>query len=88
MPVSAVLLDQGAVDQGAVDQGAVDQGAVDEGAVEVSSAHGNIVCGKVARLRDAGSVGRYKLPLWPQADKSRAHATTQAAATQPLPFVA
>lgn len=61
-------------------------GAATAGTVGLSA--GNRVCGKVARLRAAVSVGRYKLPLWPQADPSAAHTTTAAAATLPQRFVA
>jgi hypothetical protein len=31
---------------------------------------GNKIWGKVARLRAAGSVGKYRLPRWPHADKA------------------
>ena len=73
----------GVLDGVALDEGAIDEGPVDEGPVNVPSAQGNIVCGKVARSRAAGSVGKYKLPLWPQADSNMVHTTTLAAATQP-----
>ncbi len=75
----------GGTTTGAVTEVALGTDGLDTGAV-AASPDGNKVCGRVARLRAAASVGKYKPPLWPQADTSMAHTTTPAAATQPRRF--